>query len=84
MKSDTTTTVLNFVLVLLAVSGVIFAILTFTRTREYRILTSTVNNDRAVLQQVESLVAQVEAYNKQVQSPELTRDLQPFTNPATK
>ena len=87
MKSDTTTTVLNFVLVLLAIGGVFFAILTFMRTREHRLLTNQINLERGFLQQMQALVNDVDTYNKNLKpaSPELTGYLQPFeTKPEVK
>jgi hypothetical protein len=77
MKSDTTTTVLNFALVLLAVCGVIFAILTFARTREFRLLSSQATVDKDLMMRVEALGSEVNAYNQKNPSPELTRILQP-------
>jgi hypothetical protein len=81
MKSDTLTTVLNFVLVLFAVGGVIFAILTFTRTRELRTLTPQVNQAQMIMRQMNGLIGDLVEYNKTAKSPELTGLLQPFLQP---
>ncbi len=87
MKSDTTTTVLNFVLLVLAICGVFFAISTFTRTRELRLIAPQAQADNNVLARMQVLANQVAEYNQKNPSPELTRILQsiqakPATNPA--
>ena len=77
MKSDTTTTVLNFLLVLLAVAGVFCAILTFKRTREFRTLNLQASVDKDILVRVQSLGNEVNAYNQKKPDPALTQILNP-------
>jgi len=76
MKSDTTTTVLNFILAVLVILGVVFALLSITRTREFRTLTATATLDNAKLMQAQGLANDTAAYNATAKSPELTRILQ--------
>ena len=76
MKSDTTTTVLNFVLAALVILGVVFAILAVTRTRELRQLTGNATLANAALAQAQGLANDTVAYNATAKSPELTRILQ--------
>jgi hypothetical protein len=73
MKSDTTTTVLNFILAVLVILGVVFALLSITRTREYRAITPTVLQANSKAMMFQSLVTDVNAYNNQVKSPEITK-----------
>jgi HAMP domain-containing protein len=86
MKSDTTTTVLNFVLVLLAISGVACAFLTIKHTRELRQLNNLATVDRDLILRVDAVANEVNAYNQKSPSPELTRILQQpaQTKPAAK
>jgi hypothetical protein len=74
--------VLNFVLVLLAVCGVLFAILTFTRTRDLRLLNATATQDNNVLVRMQNVVGEVAAYNQKNPDPKLTAILQSITKPA--
>jgi len=79
MKCETMNSVLTFVLGVFVVLGVIFALQTIFRTREFRTLQITAIQDQAVLAQVEqleSLARDVMDYNKSHPSPELTRILQ--------
>jgi hypothetical protein len=78
MKTDTTTTVLNFALVLLAISGVIFAIMTFMRTHELGVMRSNAMRCENVMMRVQSLFGEVNAYNQNLKKPDpdLTRILQ--------
>ena len=76
MKSDTTTTVLNFVLLMLAICGVFFAITTFSRTRELRLISPQASVDNTVLSRMQALANEVAAYNQKNPSPELTKILQ--------
>jgi hypothetical protein len=82
MKNDTTTTLLNFVLAVLVILGVVFALMTMSRTRELRQLSlnyAAVNNN---IMRVNGLLNDVAAYNAKVNSPELARAiavLQPKT-----
>jgi hypothetical protein len=82
MKSDTTTMVLNFALVLLAVCGVFFAILTFTRTHDLRQLNADATKDNAILVRMQNLVAQVEAYDQKHPDSKLTAIIQSIAKPA--
>jgi hypothetical protein len=76
MKSELTSLFLTFVLGVLAVAGVLFALQTIFLTREFRSLSvqSTIANNS--LMQVQALVKDVDLYNKEYPSPELTRLLQ--------
>lgn len=76
MKSDTTTTVLNFVLAVMVILGVVFALLAMSRTRELRQLTlnATIANNN--IQRAQLLANDTAAYNVAAKSPELTRILQ--------
>ncbi len=78
MKSDTTATFLNFVLVLLAISGVFFAIVTFKYTHDLGQIQRQAAVDKDLLMRVEALAGEVNAYNQKSPSPELTRILQPL------
>ena len=73
MKCETTNTILTFVLGVLAVAGVIFAMQTFFLTKEFRTLTvqATVANNS--LMQVQALANDVAAYNQKSPSAELTK-----------
>jgi ABC-type transporter Mla subunit MlaD len=73
MKCEMTNTILTFVLGVLAVAGVIFALQTIFLTREFRQLTvqATVANNS--LMQVQALANDVAAYNQKSPSPELTK-----------
>jgi hypothetical protein len=77
MKSDTTTTILNFLLVLLAVAGVFCAILTFKRNREFRSLSIQAGQDKDILVRVQNLAGEVNALNQKNPSPALTQILNP-------
>ncbi len=87
MKCDTTNAVLTFVLGLLAVAGVIFALQTIFLTREFRSLQIRAAQAQAGLmqiQQLQSLASDVAAYNQKTPSPELARILEAArTKPAT-
>jgi hypothetical protein len=76
MKCDSTNCILTFVLGVLAVAGVIFALQTIFLTREFRSLTvqATVANNG--LLQAQSLANDVAAYNQKNPSPELTKIIQ--------
>jgi hypothetical protein len=82
MKCETTNTILTFVLGVLAIAGVVFAIQTFNLTREFRSLTvqATVANNS--LMQVQALAADVAAYNQKTPSPELTKLLNAAQTPS--
>jgi hypothetical protein len=76
MKSDTTTTVLNFILAVLVILGVVFALLSITRTREFRSLTTNATLANSALMRAQGLANDTAAYNATAKSPELTRILQ--------
>ena len=76
MKCDTTNAVLTFVLGVLVVAGVIFALQTIFLTRDFRALTVQAAMANSSLVQVQSLAADVAAYNQKTPSPELTKILQ--------
>jgi hypothetical protein len=83
MKCGMTNTVLTFVLGVLAVAGVIFALQTIFLTRELRTLTMQATFSNTSLAQAQSLAADVGAYNQKNPSPELTKLLQSIqTKPA--
>ena len=85
MKCETTNTVLTFVLGVLALLGVIFALQTIFRTREFRSLNlqATVANNTFL--RIQSLANDVQVYNQKNLSPEPTRILQAAeTKPATR
>jgi len=76
MKCETTNMILTFVLGVLAIAGVIFALQTINRTRELRSLTIQATVANASLLQVQSLANDTLAYNQKYPTPELTRLLQ--------
>ena len=76
MKSDTTTTALNFILAVLVLLGVVFALLSMTRTREFRMLTTNATLANSALLRAQGLANDTAAYNVSAKSPELTRILQ--------
>jgi hypothetical protein len=76
MKSDATNTFLTFVLGVLAVAGVVFALQTIFLTRELRTLSAQATFANSSLMQAQSLAADVAAYNAKSPSPELTKLLQ--------
>ncbi len=76
MKSETTNTVLNFVLAVLVISGVFFALWTIQRTREFRALNPVAIQANAKLMMMQSFVNDVSAYNAQAKSPQIASMLQ--------
>ena len=76
MKSDTTTTLLNFILAVLVILGVVFALLSITRTREFRQLTTNATIANTALMRAQGLANDAAAFNVSAKSPELTRILQ--------
>jgi hypothetical protein len=84
MKCETTNTVLTYMLGVLALLGVIFALQTIFRTREYRSLSVQAAVDNNALVRVQALANDVQAYNLKNPSPELARILQSIqAKPAT-
>ena len=84
MKSDMTTLVLNFVLAVLVILGVLFAVLAMNRTRDLRALTSAASVANNALLRAQALANDTAAYNLTAKSPELTKILtaiQPKTAP---
>ena len=85
MKCETTNTVLTFVLGALALLGVIFALQTIFRTREYRSLTVQATQANNAFMRVQSLANDVMAFNQKNPNPELARILQSAqAKPATR
>ncbi len=76
MKSDTTTTVLNFILAMLVILGVVFAMLSIIRTRESRAITPLVMQANSRAMMFQSFITDVNTYNQQAKSPDITRILQ--------
>jgi hypothetical protein len=79
MKCETTNTILTFVLGVLILLDVIFALRTVNSTREFRSLESQANQAQAALlqiQQVGSIANDAMAYNQKNPNAELTRILQ--------
>ena len=76
MKNDTTTTVLNFVLAILVILGVLFALLAMNRTRNNRLIAPVAMQANAKAMMIQSLINDVNAYNAQAKSPEVNRILQ--------
>jgi hypothetical protein len=76
MKSELTGLFLTFVLGVLAVAGVIFALQTIFLTSELRKLSAQENFDRNSLALAQTLVNDVALYNQKSPSPELTKLLQ--------
>jgi hypothetical protein len=80
MKSDTTTTALNFTLAALVILGVVFAIMNIFRTHELRKLQSSLQIRAQVAQvnimRAQALANDVTAYNATARSAELAKILQ--------
>ena len=81
MKSDSTTTVLNFILAMLVVLGVVFALLSMKRTRDFRILSANATLANSALMRAQGLANDTAAFNAAAKSPELTRILQSIQPP---
>ncbi|HZL79322.1 MAG TPA: hypothetical protein VFC17_10765 [Candidatus Limnocylindrales bacterium] len=75
MKNDTTTTVLNFVLAVMVILGVTFALMAMAKTRELRQLTLNATIANNTIMRAASLANDTAAYNVQAKSPELARIL---------
>lgn len=76
MKSDTTTTALNFILATLVILGAVFASLSMWHVRELRHLNAQAQMAQFDLMRVQSLANAVAVYNEKAKSPELTQILQ--------
>lgn len=85
MKCETTNAVLTYVLGVFALLGVIFALQTIFRTREYRSLTMQAAVANNAFVRIQALANETQAYNQKNPSPELTRILQSAqAKPATR
>jgi len=88
MKCETTNSILTFVLGVVILLNVLFALRTINYTREFRSLQIQAAQDQAVLmqiQQIQSIGNDAMAYNQKNPNPELTRILQAAqTKPAGK
>ena len=76
MKSDTTTTVLNFILAALVILGVVFALLSMTRAREFKMLSTNATLANNALMRAQGLANDTAAYNATAKSPELAKAIQ--------
>ena len=76
MKNDFTATFLNIVLAAFVILGVLFAILSMSRARELRQLSTTLTTANNTILRVQALANEVAAFNATAKSPELTRILQ--------
>lgn len=85
MKSDTTTTALNFTLAALVILGVVFAILNIIRVRELRQLQTNLQFRMQAAQvnivRAQSLANDVTSYNVTAKSQELATILKGITPP---
>ena len=85
MKCETTDTVLKFVLAVLVILAVVFALQTIFRTRELRSLTQQATMDQNNLMRMQTLYNDALAYSQKNPSPDLTRILQAVqAKPATR
>jgi hypothetical protein len=76
MKSDTLNGILTFVLGVLVVLGVIFAVRLILITHDARLLQRQAMLDNLRLTQAQGMLNDALAYNQKYQSPELSRILQ--------
>jgi len=76
MKCETMNSALTFVLGVFVVLGVIFALQTIFRTREFRSLQVQSADINASYIRLQALVVDVNAYNQKAPSAELSRILQ--------
>jgi ABC-type transporter Mla subunit MlaD len=76
MKCETINTILTYVLGVLALLGVIFALQTIFRTREFRTLQIQATVDNANLMRIQALANEAYAYSQKNPNPELTRIFQ--------
>ena len=70
MKSDTLNTFLNFVLAMLVLLGVVFALLTIFRVREYRAVSMQANFANNALTKIQALANDTAAYNQTKPDPQ--------------
>ena len=80
MKNDSTTTVLNIVLAALIVLGVLFALLSISRTRELRHLQPQaqirVQQFQQAMVKAQALLNDAMVYNATAKNPEMTQIIQ--------
>jgi len=76
MKCETMNSVLTFVLGAFVVLGVIFALQTIIRTREFRSLQIQMASINANYMRLQALAGDVNAYNQKTPNADLTRILQ--------
>jgi hypothetical protein len=81
MKSETLNGILTFVLGVLVIAGVIFALKMILLTHELRSLQKEASHDQAVIVQTEQIYNDAAAYNQKYQSPDLTHILQILAPP---
>jgi hypothetical protein len=85
MKNDNITTFLNLVLAVSLILGVVFALQTIFRSREFRTLQIQSNQANAYRMAVESLANDALAYSLKNPNPDIQRILQPGqAKPATR
>jgi hypothetical protein len=83
MKNETINTVLTYVLGIFALLGVIFALQTIFRTREYRSLVLQASQANNYYMRIQALGNDAVAFNQKNQNPDLARILSPAqTKPA--
>ncbi len=85
MKSDTTTTALNFVLAALVILGVVFALLSIWRTRDLRQLQANLQMRAQIVQanmmRAQALANDVTTYNATAKNQELANILKAALTP---
>ena len=86
MKNDTTTTLLNFVLAVLVVLGVTFALMSMRRTGDVRQMQVSLQLEMQKVQagsiKAQALLNDVVAYNATAKNPELLQIIQSAQAPA--
>jgi hypothetical protein len=86
MKNDTTTTLLNFVLAVLVILGVTFALMSMSRTRDVRQMQTSLQLEMQKVQagsmRAQALLNDVIAYNSTAKNPELQQIIQSAQAPA--
>jgi uncharacterized protein YpmS len=85
MKNDSTTTVLNFVLAAFVILGVVFALLTISRTRELRhmqvALQAQAQKTQITSARAQALLNDVINFNVTAKNPELAQIIQAAQTP---
>jgi hypothetical protein len=76
MKNDITITFLNFVLAVLVIACVVFAVLAMNRERDLRQIRLNATVAQVTITRATALLNDVNAYNARVKSPELTSLIQ--------